>query len=200
MGVRALSSYKKRSQAILFIYNLLLSVVDPTRFTLSNSIDNINLTTVLKVAFAGFLRRKEFTYESTELQNLDSFKEFGLTRRDVTFAVNDSYAILRLCSSKANPERREVDIYLSATNDILYPVVALRNLLTLDPQSNSSPLFRFESKIFSRSNFMTAFRHRLQIIGVPSFDSFTGYSIRRGATQQASDLDLSENDIKALGH
>ena len=159
----------------------------------ASDIDNVNLNAAAKVAFSGFLRSGEFTYSKADLGR-DSFQSTNLTRADVTFANDDKYAILRLKRSKTDHQHRGVDIHLASSKGPLCPVVALRKLFTDDPQPPSSPLFRMEKKIFSRTALISSINQRLH-----TGASFSGHSFRRGAAQHAKDNGICDDDIQSLG-
>lgn len=59
------------------------------------TINDLNLDTAFKVAWAGFMRLGEITYMEPEKQ-ANSFKDLHLTRSDITFSENDQYATLRI--------------------------------------------------------------------------------------------------------
>ncbi len=59
------------------------------------SIQDLNVDTALKVAWAGFMTIGELTYTAAEAKKA-TFAETGLTRWDISFAEGDQYAILRL--------------------------------------------------------------------------------------------------------
>jgi integrase len=162
-------------------------------------INNLNFDTAIKLAFAGFMRTAEITYEAKDLENAKVFEHTKLQRRDVTFAENDEHAIVRLRSSKADYEHKGVEIVVAKTGDHTCPVSALRALVTLDPQPPKSPLFRTHSGPFSRAKFITEMRRRLKTKGYTEWKSYSGHSPRRGAAQHAADNGILESDIQHLG-
>ncbi|TVY48206.1 hypothetical protein LOCC1_G001875 [Lachnellula occidentalis] len=168
--------------------------------TLSNTeIDDLNFSTALKVSFAGFLRTKEITYEPKDIKNRPVFEHTKLQRRDITFADNDEHAIVFLRSSKSDKEHQGVEIVLARTGAPSCPVIALKSLFKLDPQSPRSPLLRTAKGAFSRHFYISTLRSRLRNASHEDFKRFSGHSPRRGATQQAADFGMPNEDIQRLG-
>lgn len=79
------------------------------------TINDINLDTAFKVAWAGFLRLGEITYTHAERNN-SSFKDLHITRSDVTFSKLDQYARLRLKRSKNDANQTGVLMMLAVTH------------------------------------------------------------------------------------
>jgi hypothetical protein len=167
---------------------------------LSNKeVDSLNFDTALKVAFSGFFRTKEITYEESDLANKPVFEHTKLQRRDITFAENDEHVIITLRESKNDYDHTGVEIVLACTNTPSCPVTALRALLTLDPQPRRAPLFRTHKGAFNRNAYVNTMRVRLKGIGVKNYKAYAGHSPRRGAAQHASDNGILDDDIQRLG-
>lgn len=165
-----------------------------------NSIEELNIDTAFKVAWAGFLRMGEFTYTSAEIQTR-TFVDTKLTRSDITFSDEDQHAILRLKRSKTDLNHTGVEIILAATHDATCPVTALRTLFTRDPQPQTAPLFRLtgRSTAFSRKPVLDILQNRLRQHDIATSKSYTGHSFRKGAAQHASDNGMLEQHIQKLG-
>jgi hypothetical protein len=87
---------------------------DPKDCTLSLSeINKLNEDTALKIAFAGFSRTKEITYEDSDLENKAVFEYTKLQRRDVTFADNYKHAIVNLRDSKCDYDHIGVEVVIA---------------------------------------------------------------------------------------
>jgi hypothetical protein len=127
-----------------------------------------------------------------------TFTATKLTRSDITFAVKDQYAILRLKRSKTDRDYTGVEVVLAATNEPTCPVRALRRLFTNDVQPQSAPLFRFQNTPFSRTALVKTLRTRLTEAGFHDAQ-YAGHSIRRGAAQHASDNGMLDEHIQTLG-
>lgn len=165
-----------------------------------NSIEELNIDTAFKVAWAGFLWMGEFTYTNAEFQTR-TFVDTKLTRSDITFSDEDQHAILRLKRSKTDLNHTGVEIILAATHDTTCPVTALRTLFTRDPQSHTAPLFRLtgRSTAFSRKPVLDILQSRLRQFNITTSKSYTGHSFRKGAAQHASDNGMLEQHIQKLG-
>ena len=164
------------------------------------SIEDLNIDTAFKVAWAGFLRMGEFTYTSAEAQ-ARTFVDTKLTRSDITFSEGDQHAILRLKRSKTDVNHTGVEIILAATNDKTCPVTALRTLFIRDPQPRTAPLFRLtgHSTAFARKPVIDILQERLRVHNIITAKSYTGHSFRKGAAQHASDNGMLDQHIQKLG-
>ena len=162
---------------------------------LAKEIDDINFDTAIKVAFAGFFRAGEITYEASDLANTPVFEHTKLQRRDVTFADDDEYAIITLRQSKCDIEHTGVEIVLARTGTSTCPIAALRAL----PQPRQAPLFRTQKGPFTRAKYIGTLQARLKAAGYTNYRDFTGHSPRRGAAQHAADNGILEYDIQKLG-
>lgn len=170
--------------------------------------EDINFDVASKVAFAGFLRMGEFTVKSSQLQeDSTTFAYTRLTRNDVSFAQDMSYATLRLKRSKADYNHRGIEIVLARTDTTTCPVRALCELIVDYPgigdtpdERGNEPLFRMSSgEPMSRNWMISQLRRRLQQAGIQTHTKYSGHSFRRGAAQHASDNGLTHEDIQELG-
>lgn len=160
--------------------------------------NEINLDTAYKVAWAGFLRLGEITYEKSELPH-DSFQALHLTRPDVSSSEFDQYVTLRLKRSKTDTQHTRVLVIIAATYEQTCPFAALRRLFNQDPRPSDAPLFcRSNTIAFSRRWAIDRLRHKLTSCGVSSL-SYSGHSFRRGAAQHAADSGMLYEDIQKLG-
>lgn len=164
-----------------------------------NKLNDLHFDTAIKLAFAGFLRTAEVTYEQRDLQNREVFEATKVQRRDVTFAENDEHVILKLRASKSDHNHTGVEIVIARTGEATCPVLALRALYDLDPQPPCSPLFRTHTGPFSRKFYIDKLRARLASKGYQNYMLFAGHSPRRGAAQHAADNGIMDEDIQKLG-
>ena len=58
------------------------------------SLQDLNIDTAFKVAWAGFSRMREFIYTKTKLRNRKLFSETKLTKIDIIFSENNQYVML----------------------------------------------------------------------------------------------------------
>jgi integrase len=166
---------------------ILRRIVDKIR---NSDHDSINLKAALCVAFAGFLRSGEFTW--------DTLSGFYLARRDVVFNSSNSVT-LTLPSSKTDPFHRGVSIILAGCpSSPICPVRSLRALFTLFPRNPSNPLFSRTLGPFNRQYLVEKIKEMLLRAAIPSA-GFSGHSLRKGAAVSAAANGLSRDEIKLLG-
>jgi hypothetical protein len=96
-------------------------------------IDEVNIVAAVIVAFRGFLRSGEFTYEAKDLCNKRAFKSTSLLRLDITFSDVDDHIIVSLKQSKTDYNHISVDIIITATRTPTCPIQATRTLFNKDP-------------------------------------------------------------------
>ena len=99
-----------------------LTTLEKVVNTGDKTIEELNFNSACKVAFAGFLCSGKFCYSASDLKDSYMFINTKLTQSDITFATDDSYAVLHLKWSKNNTEHYKVDIILAATNRPCYLV------------------------------------------------------------------------------
>jgi hypothetical protein len=192
-GIRRLTPYEFKTRAAPITLDILEKITSAEPPT----VDELNLDTACKVAFAGFLRSGEFLHD--DRLDRETFENTSLTRSDITFAENDEYARLRLKRSKTDTLFKGVDILLAATGTPTCPVYALRQLFHLDPRPENAPLFSLTNGNFTYNTFVPTIQERIRRAGIPNPTLYKGHSFRRGAAQQASNNGLPEADIQALG-
>lgn len=161
------------------------------------NIDELNIDTAFKVAWAGFLRLGEIMYTGTEFKKA-SFSSTKVTRSDISFAKGNQYAVLRLKQSKTDTEHTGVQIILAATGEKRCPVAALTRLYTIDPQPANAPLFRLSSGAFSRFSVVSTLKKRIALAGLAQAN-YSGHSFRKCAAQHAADHGMLDEMIQKLG-
>ncbi|CAG2221610.1 unnamed protein product [Mytilus edulis] len=146
------------------------------------------------VAYFGFLRCGELTV------NTDFDASCNLCIEDITF--EEDYAILHLKTSKTDPFRSGVNIYLFKNNTSVCPVKSLIRYLDVRRSRfsiacNSSPLFVMENgEALTRTFFINHVRSILEIIGLnPS--NYNGHSFRIGAATSVASK-IEDHLIKIL--
>ena len=65
---------------------------------------------IYTIAFNGFLRFGEITYEVRDIENQRSFEYTNFLRLNVTFSDNDDYVTIKLKKSKIDIKYKNVDI------------------------------------------------------------------------------------------
>jgi len=131
-----------------------------------------------QVAFTGFIRVGEFTYNTANRKDDKTFAAIKLIRGNVHFTAN--HARLTLKHSKTDRAYKGVNIILARSRDSAYPVEALKALFTLNLYKLGQPLFRFKRAIFNRNNFLKRLTTGLLDLRVkPS--GYLSHSFRKGA-------------------
>jgi len=151
--------------------------------------DSVNIKAALCVAFAGFLRSGEFTWDTPNT---------ALLRRHATFNRDGSVTVT-LPSSKTDPFKHGVAIELAASPaSPLCPVSALRRLYSRFPRDPSHPLFSRIIGSFNRQYLIDRVKELLLRAGI-STTGFSGHSLRKGAAVSAAANGISREEIKLLG-
>ena len=172
-------------------------ITNPHIFMNFDTLDSVNISTALKVGWAGFLRMGEFTHTGPQAKRA-SFQFTKLTRSDISFASGDNFATLRLKRSKSDVKHAGVEIILAATGDSTCPVLALRHLFQVDPKPPASPLFSLQQGSFDRHHIINAIHKRMLYHRIP-INKVAGHSLRKGAAQHASDMGMVKETIQILG-
>ena len=143
--------------------------------------------------FFGFLRSGEFTVPSNDTYDPSvhlSFHDIAVNSHSAPSLVR-----LRLKTSKTDPFRQRVDIFLGRGSKELCPVLALTCFLALWG-SKPGPLFCWANGApLTKPNLISSLRSALELAGYdPS--KFASHSFRIGAASTAVERDLV---IKVLG-
>ena len=149
----------------------LISRFDQTNF------EGANLHAAFCLAFAGFLRMGEFTYD--KLKN--DFSSWNLTRGSVS--RSEDWLFLVIPSCKTDPFCRGVTLTISAASDQACAIKSLNNLFTQFPRANHHPLFSNSAGTFNRNYVTKKLQEKLRSLGYER--NYTGHSYRRGAATLA---------------
>lgn len=191
-GVKRLFPSKKRNR-LPITKDILEKITEDEPLTM----EDLNVDTAFKVAWAGFMQRGKLTYTAAGLKK-DLFKDTKLTRSDISFAEGDQYAILRLKRSKTDIEHTGVQIILAVIGEPTCPVSALRRLFIQDPRPSDAPPFRLSSFAFSGQKVVSILKKRIAKAGLSESD-VSGHSFRKGAAQDAADHGMLDESIQKLG-
>lgn len=181
----------KRRIRLPLTYDILLKLIREV----SSDLDGVNIECAICVAFSGFLRCGEFTWNSWE-----SYKssQHSLSRKHVKFHTNGSVT-LTLPASKTDPYRTGTVIQLVPSISPLCPVKALTKLFRLHPKGEDDPLSsRSIGGPFNGQFFVDKIKEILLQAGISTF-GFSGHSIRKGAAVSAATNGISKDNIKLLG-
>ena len=155
------------------------------------TLEGANLHAAFCLAFAGFLRMGEFTYNKVE----SDFSSWNLTRGSVSLSEDRLFLVIPSC--KTDPFRRGITLTISAANDEACVVTSLNNLFTRFPKANNHPLFTNHAGTFSRNYVTRKLQEGICALGYQG--NYTGHSFRRGAATSARLAGLSEDEIQLLG-
>ena len=136
--------------------------------------EGINVKSALCVAFAGFLRSGEFTWDTWSEQHHASH----LSRKYVSFATDS--ITLTLSMSKTDLFCKGINIHLASSQSPLCPVTALTQLFNTFPCSPLQPLFtRSHGQPFTKQFFVAKIRQLLLQAGIPTA-GFSALELRCG--------------------
>lgn len=184
-GVSSLFPRATRPPKVPILRDLLKNLFSPVATASENPHDTLNLNAAFAVAWAGFLRMGEFTWEKKDMLDIRTFQATRLTRRCVAMAPGRDYIRLLLPRSKTDKANLGVTIFLTASqDDTPCPVACLQSLFA-SPPGIADALFTFkDTKPFNKANVQRALGRRLRNLGITA-SGITGHSWRKGAMQQA---------------
>jgi hypothetical protein len=171
-----------------------------TRIATTNSttiFDDVNFMAASCLAFFGFLRSGEITWDIFD-------PAYNISQSSIQFLPDDqnpTHASLAIPSSKTDPFRTGVTIYIAAIpGSPICPILWLRRLFTLRPRKTGyTPLFsRSDNGAFSRSFLVNRLRSALLRIGILP-DNYAGHSFRIGAATAAAEKGFTQYEIQVLG-
>jgi integrase len=194
-GIKKVTTIKKAPPRKHVTFDIMETIVPHC----SKSFDGENIKAAICIAFAGFLRPADFTYEKWSPAEQVS----KITRGSVTFFK--SHACIRLPFSKTDTIGKGTTITLVATRNQSCPVSALETLFKNYPAPATAPLFgrhhplaAYDGIYFSRDYFQRELKTLLLSADINP-DGFTPHTLRRGAAQSAADAGFNSNDISKLG-
>lgn len=157
------------------------------------------LRAAFSLAFAGFLRSGELTYEAEDMRNPD-FPSWNITRASIQFDPEGHFMLLLLPASKTDPFRLGVTITIARSP--LDPLCAVRlmasYLQNTSPADPRTPLFiRAGGAPFTRVFLVQEVQRLALANGIAG--NFTGHSFRRGAATWASRQGLGSDQVQKLG-
>ena len=148
------------------------------------------------LCFFGFLRSGEITLTSTT--NYNPTAHLSYDDNSVDNATNPSIIQVCLKTSKTDPFRHGVSIYIGKTGNHLCPVMALLNYLVLRGNSPGS-FFQFQDGTpLTKARFVSGFQSALTRAGIQAH-LYSGYSFRSGAVTTAASQGIKDSIIQTLG-
>lgn len=196
-GIKRFMGEKNRKPKLPVTIPLLSQII--SLYASPLSIIDLNYISAITLAVCALLRSGEFTAKSS-----DTFDPAAhLTRGCVRFEPsidNPSYICLFIPTSKTDPFRQGVTLYVAAAPDSLTcPVTCLKSLFTRNPLPPNSPLFvSTNNSPLLRNELIARLRHDVASLGLDS-TKFAGHSFRRGGASSAFAAGLSDFEIQQLG-
>ena len=166
----------------------MLAVIDTSSF------NGLNLFASFCVAFAGFFRAGELTWDTWDP---NTSPQGHVSRGSVKFTVDG--VIINLPRSKTDQFGKGTNLNLAFANDLTCPVTALHRLINTYLRQPSSPLFDRVIGPFDKRWFSENITSCLLKAGVPNASKYSGHSFRRGAANTAISAGLSLDEVKTLG-
>ena len=161
-----------------------------------HNVDHIMLWAACCTCFFGFLQSDEVTVPS--LREYDS--EWHLSEGDVTLDDPAAPSVVRvhIKSSKTDPFRKGVFVFLGRTDNDLCPVAAVAAYLVVRGRA-AGPFFSFSSGGTSIQRVIgRRMREALHPSGV-DVSKFAGHSFRIGAATTAASVGVEDSLIKTMG-
>ena len=158
--------------------------------------DNIMAWAAYTTCFFGFLRAGEICIPSDS--EYDSGAHLSFSDIAVDSPTNPTIMQVRIKSSKTDPFRKGVDIYLGRTHNSLCPITAMMAYLSVR-RDTAGPLFHFkDGRPLTRDRFVNKLRDTLRNIGICQ-GSYSGHSFRAGAATTAAQHGIPDATIQLLG-
>jgi hypothetical protein len=108
-------------------------------------IDDLNINTAAKIAFAGFFYNSEYINDKiTRIKRSQGFRKLN-----IYFGENNNYIILTLKHNKTSTKSISIKIILIAIRFLIYPIKILLELFANNIRPFSVLLFRLYNKPFS---------------------------------------------------
>ena len=149
------------------------------------------------LAFFGFLRCSEFTYQGVHKY----CSRFDLGTECVSFVpslASPQHMVVTLRSSKTDPFRTGQSLIIARADSLLCAVTAMQRYFQLVAPP-PGPLFTFRSgRLLTRATVTSLLRDAARHAGLP-FHSLKGHSFRIGAASSAAAAGLPDWLIKVMG-
>jgi hypothetical protein len=154
--------------------------------------DSMNLSAAYLLAFAGFLRGANFTYETFD-------PEFDISVRHVQ--LDSVTPFVYIPASKTDVFRTGVNAYMPTTAPAdVCPVTAIRALLRSFPRADRDPLFSLGNGTlpFRRAAVMDHYWAKaVRECRIPG--AYSAHSFRRGAGTWAKSVGCADGEIQSMG-
>ena len=162
----------------------------------SRKYDSIMLWGACCLCYFGFLRAGEIAVPSEAAY--DPGEHLNAADISVDSIANPKLLKIKIKSSKTDPFRQGVEIFIGRTDNKLCPVAAV--LAYLAKRGNKKGMFfQYEDgRLLTRDRFVTSVREALKVAGVDC-KAYAGHSFRIGAATAAGRCGLAPATIQTLG-
>ena len=158
--------------------------------------DSCMLWAAACVCFFGFFRSGEITVPSTN--SYDAGVHLSMADLAVDNATTPKVLRLRLKSSKTDPFRLGVNVFMGRTGEAICPVTAMLTYLAIRGTDNG-PLFRLRGgNPLTKPAFVSSVRGALARAGLDP-TKYAGHSFRIGAATTAAAAGIEDSLIQTLG-
>ena len=189
---------QQRKTRLPITFNILCKIVNHLRKGVFSPYIDIMLEAACTLAFFGFLRCGEFTKTTNQFTPIP-YLTFG----DIKFHDNNNYFSVHLRSSKTDPFRQGITIYIFKSKHPICPVESMIKYLAMHSRVSRSnqqlALFNLpDGKPLTRVYFVECIRNILHRLGYDQ-SLFSGHSFRSGGATSASAANVEDHVIKMLG-
>ena len=161
-----------------------------------NQFKGLMLWAAASLCFFGFMRSGELTIPSAKSYDAGAHLSF----QDVTVDCVHNPRILRvnLKTSKTDPFRVGINVYVGTTGNALCPITAMLHYMVARGPG-PGPFFKFEDgSPLTWAKFVVKVKEALSLAGVDC-TAYSGHSFRSGAATTAATQGVSDATIKMLG-
>jgi len=198
-GIKRDHSETDRRQRTPLTHPYLLTILNTLGHT---SYDDVVLRAAFTLAFAGFLRVGEFTYQQTDLDTGNAFCNWFLTKSSIQLIAGGAHLELNLPASKTDPFRHGIQLTIAASHAAGCPVMAMKSLIQIDSHRPAdAPLFCIEShqQLQFTREYVVQMLQELVIRGGLGPGAWNGHSFRRGEATWAAKVGIRDRQIQTLG-
>jgi hypothetical protein len=196
-GIKRYMGEKDRKPKLPITFEILRSLV--SLYPTPTSTGILNYATAIRLAVPAFLRCGEFTVRKSSSFDPAAHLTRSSVRFEPSFAA-PNYIVLSIPSSKTDPFRKGMSLFISAAPGAsTCPVASLKQLYMLDPRPPESPLFVGDDGLpLLRGDLIRRLREDLSSLGLNASD-YAGHSFRRGGASSAAAAGFHDFELQQLG-
>ena len=156
-----------------------------------STLEGANIQAAFCLAFAGFLRIEEFTYDKVKCD----FNSWNLIQGSICLSIDLFFLVLS--ALKTDLFCQGITPTISATTDEAYAIKSLCSLFERFPQPYHHPMFSNSAGTLGRNYVTEKLQERICVLGYE--ENYSGHSFWRGAATLTRLAGLSEDEIQLLG-